>query len=180
MEGTAAGPPERWGRRQGRPDDVISGVGGYISGAHERCSCCCRCCCSVRTQCSKAAGRTDGRTHAETHHPRASVAVARPAPRVRPPLSRAPAAPSPRPPSARRSGFVMRSAAVLALLLCAGQGERARSLGGEGPGRPLPALACACPAGREVQAPRRAARRSTAPLGHGQFSAPRTAPPPPS
>lgn len=33
VERTAAGPPEGWGKGQGRPDDVISGVGVYKQGA---------------------------------------------------------------------------------------------------------------------------------------------------
>lgn len=85
---------------------------------------------------------------------------------------------SPRPPADRRPGSAMRSAAVLALLLCAGQGERARSLRGQGPGLP-------CPPRPALRSRYRAAPRAPPdlPCGaarRGAFSAPRTAPPPPS
>ncbi|XP_045398480.1 chromogranin-A [Lemur catta] len=64
----------------------------------------------------------------------------------------------------------MRSAAVLALLLCAGQGERARGLGGGGLRAPLPALpALVPPALRSRHPPRSATRPSTPPSGRGEF-----------
>ncbi|TEA41868.1 hypothetical protein DBR06_SOUSAS9910008, partial [Sousa chinensis] len=106
-------PPE--GR--GGSYDVISGVRGvYKWGARV-----------PLLQCpspdGKGGGRIDRRTHTETLRPPSPRLCRRGRPErpVQPPLAPVRAAPGPRPPAARRPGFAMRSAAVLALLLCAGQ-----------------------------------------------------------
>uniref|UniRef100_A0A8D1MZC3 Chromogranin-A n=1 Tax=Sus scrofa TaxID=9823 RepID=A0A8D1MZC3_PIG len=71
----------------------------------------------------RGGGQVPRRARTETLRPpsRASVAAARPERPAQPPLARVHAAPGPRPPAAPRPGFAMRSAAALALLLCAGQ-----------------------------------------------------------
>ena len=123
---------------RGGSDDVISGVRGvYKRGARVPLLQC-------PSPVGKGGGRADRRTHTETLRPPSPRLRRRGRPErpVQPPLAPVRAAPGPRPPAARRPGFAMRSAAVLALLLCAGQGERARGLGGEGPGRPCLLLPC--------------------------------------
>lgn len=136
---------------------------GYISGSGRARLCCSYC--SVGTLCREAGGWTDRRTHTDsaTPIPALAPAVAHPAPPVQPPRAQVPTVPGPRPPEARRPGFAMRSAAVLALLLCAGQGER--SVGERVLGAPL---APALPALRPGPAQR--PRPSVPPLRAASFS----------
>lgn len=171
MERAAARPP-RDGKGVGAgPMTSFPGSGLYKWGARVPLLQC-------QSPVPRGGGQVPRRARTETLRPpsRASVAAARPERPVQLPLARVLAAPGPRPPAAPRPGFAMRSAAALALLLCAGQGERVRGLGERVLGTP----ACSCPACPEVQAPRHAARPCTPSLPPGDFSAPRTAPPPPT
>eukprot|EP00069_Balaena_mysticetus_P014420 bmy_08705T0 len=102
---------------RGGSHDVISGVRGvYKWGARVPLLQC-------PSPVGKGGGRIDRRTHTETLRPPSPHLCPRGRPErpVQPPLAPVRAAPGPRPPAARRPGFAMRSAAVLALLLCAGQ-----------------------------------------------------------
>lgn len=134
--------PRGWGKGQGAAPLTSFPGSGYISGARGRCCCCCSSHCSTRAPCRElAGGSTDRRKHAKAlrPQPRAGATAARPRPPVQPPLARCLGA-RPHTASCSAPGSAMRSAAVLALLLCAGQGERERGARGRGSRAPLPTL----------------------------------------
>lgn len=124
---------------------------GYISGSRRARLCCCYC--SVELCAGRlVAGPTGGRT--QTLRPASTLQRLRyPVYTARPTALRLGAR------RARRPGFAMRSAAVLALLLCAGQGER--SVGERVPGAPIARTLAALRPGPSVP-PLRAASFSTA------------------
>lgn len=125
-------------------------------------------------------GRPTAQPHADsgTPTPALAPAAARPAPPVPPPRAQVAPAPGPGPPAARHPGFAMRpAAAVLALLLCAGQGERRVGGGGQSPGRPA-GSGPACPASRLRAAP--APRGPSPPRRELQHRGQRPLPPDPA
>lgn len=122
------------GKGQGRPGDVISGLGiFYISGVQGRS---CQYYCRTPAGRAMARGQTDGA--ADARPPRRGA----PARRRSSSLSPGAARRVPKAAAAPRPWLAMRSCAVLAFLLCAGQGERSGGSAERVPGVGAPGLLC--------------------------------------